>query len=133
MTINLAFGQTQKATTENGKAVILNPNGTWKYSDAKPTQNSTGDRDKFIGTFTWSGECPKGCFYTHIFQQNGKVKTTFETAESSENNTENWSVDENRKTIEIGNDKWYYKFINGKIKLTSCQYPLDTHELTPKK
>lgn len=33
MTINLAFGQTQKATTESGKTVILNPNGTWNYSD----------------------------------------------------------------------------------------------------
>jgi hypothetical protein len=27
-----AFGQTKKATTEDGKAVILNENGTWTYA-----------------------------------------------------------------------------------------------------
>ena len=100
---------------------------------SKPTQNTTGDRDKFIGTFTWAGECPRGCFYNHVFQQNGKVKTTFETAQSSDIYTENWTIDENKKVIKIGDNKWYYKFINGKIKLTSCEYPLDTHELSPEK
>ena len=97
-----------------------------------PTQN-TGDKDKFIGTFTWSGECPRGCSYTHIFKQNSTVKTTFETAQGSETTSENWTVDENKKIIKMGKEKWYYKFINDKIKLTSCQYPLDTHELTREK
>ena len=99
----------------------------------KPMQNDAGDRGKFIGTFTWSGECPNGCFYNHVFNQNGTVKTTFETARSSETYNENWSVDENAKVIKIGKEKWYYKFVNGKIKLTSVQYPLDTHELAREK
>jgi hypothetical protein len=50
MTINLAFGQTQKATTENGKAVILNPNGTWKYSAVNKPTSSEGS--EFIGKWT---------------------------------------------------------------------------------
>jgi len=33
----IAFGQTQKATTENGKKVILNSDGTWKYADTVKT------------------------------------------------------------------------------------------------
>ncbi len=99
----------------------------------KPTQNKTVDRDKFIGKFTWSGQCARGCSYRHIFQTNGKVKTTFESAEGSETNIDNWSVDENGKVIKMGNEKWFYKFSNGKIKLTSCEYPLDTHELSPEK
>jgi hypothetical protein len=97
-----------------------------------PKQN-TGDRDKFMGKFSWNGECPRGCFYTHIFNQNGTAKTTFETARSEDTYTEKWTVDENEKIIQLGKEKWYYKFINGKIKLTSCQYPLDTHELTREK
>lgn len=96
-------------------------------------QNVTGDRDKFIGTFTWSGECASGCFYNHVFNQNGTVKTTFETARSSETYTEKWTVDENAKVIKIGKDKWRYKFVTDKIKLTSVQYPLDTHDLTREK
>ena len=99
----------------------------------KPIQNDAGDRGKFIGTFTWSGECPRGCFYNHVFNQNGTVKTTFETSQTSETYTEKWIVDENAKVIKIGKDKWRYKFVNDKIKLTSVQYPLDTHDLTREK
>ena len=98
-----------------------------------PTQNTTGDKDKFIGKFTWHGECPRGCFYTHVFNQNGTVQTTFETAQSTDNYTEKWVVDESSKILRLGKEKWYYKFINGKIKLTSIEYPLDTHELTREK
>ena len=33
ITITFTFGQSQKATTENGKKVILNTDGTWKYDE----------------------------------------------------------------------------------------------------
>lgn len=33
LTINLSFGQIQKATTESGKTVTLNTNGTWEYTE----------------------------------------------------------------------------------------------------
>jgi hypothetical protein len=33
ITTTIAFGQTHKAMTENGKKVILNSDGTWKYAD----------------------------------------------------------------------------------------------------
>lgn len=35
--MTFAFGQTQKATAENGKKVILNFDGTWKYADTVKT------------------------------------------------------------------------------------------------
>jgi len=37
MAMTFAFGQTQKATTENGKKVLLNSDGTWKYADTVKT------------------------------------------------------------------------------------------------
>lgn len=117
-------------TTINRDVNPLTP-PNYSVEKIKPTHKITSDRDKFIGKFTWSGDCPRGCFYTHVFQQNGKVKTTFETAQDFETYSENWTVDENNKVIKIGSQKWYYKFINEKIKLTSFEYPLDTHELTP--
>lgn len=33
MTATIAYGQTQKATTESGNKVILNSDGTWEYAD----------------------------------------------------------------------------------------------------
>jgi len=36
-------GQTQEATTSDGKKVILNPDGTWKYVDAKKDSKMTID------------------------------------------------------------------------------------------
>jgi len=38
MTVIFAFGQTQNATTDNGKKVILNSDGTWVYAN---TENKT--------------------------------------------------------------------------------------------
>lgn len=115
----------------------------WVIKSIKPSEGatsnqsnnaqSTGDRNKFVGTFTWSGYCPNGCFYTHVFKENGTVKTTFETARSSETFNEKWIVDENKKIIKIGNENWRYEFNNGKIKLVSVQYPQDKHELTREK
>lgn len=37
MSTTFSFGQTQKATTENGKKVILNSDGRWKYADTIKT------------------------------------------------------------------------------------------------
>ncbi|HNO18873.1 MAG TPA: hypothetical protein PKM24_11255 [Saprospiraceae bacterium] len=46
MTATIAYGQTQKATTENGKKVILNSDGTWKYADTvKSVQKSLDPND----------------------------------------------------------------------------------------
>ena len=43
LTATFAFGQTQKATTENGKKVILNDDGTWKYADTIKTVTTNLD------------------------------------------------------------------------------------------
>ena len=43
MTMTFAFGQTQKATTESGKKVILNSDGTWKYADTVKTAQTNLD------------------------------------------------------------------------------------------
>ncbi|MCA0429200.1 MAG: hypothetical protein LCH32_01720 [Bacteroidetes bacterium] len=43
MTMTFVFGQTQKATTENGKKVILNSDGTWKYADTVKTAQTNLD------------------------------------------------------------------------------------------
>jgi len=43
MTISFAFGQTQKATTESGKKVILNTDGTWKFADTVITTQTNSD------------------------------------------------------------------------------------------
>lgn len=53
MTATFAFGQTQKATTENGKKVILNSDGTWKYADTvktAPTNLDPNDCSNWIKT-----------------------------------------------------------------------------------
>lgn len=39
----ISYGQTQFATTDNGKKVILAKDGTWKYADTVKTQESTLD------------------------------------------------------------------------------------------
>ena len=44
MTINLAFGQTQKATTETGEKLIIFSDGTWKYEDSIKTINSKSEK-----------------------------------------------------------------------------------------
>jgi len=40
ITVNFAFGQIQKATTENGKNVFLNDDGTWNYADTFKTETT---------------------------------------------------------------------------------------------
>lgn len=46
MSATYTFAQTQKATTENGKKVILNTDGTWKYADtAKIVQKNIDQND----------------------------------------------------------------------------------------
>lgn len=118
-----------EATTSNNDAPTSQTSKE-VVKTSKQAEN-TGDKDKFIGKFTWSGTgCAHGCSYTHIFKQDGTIKTTFVTSRSSEDYTENWTIDENKKIIKIGEDKWNYKFSSGKIKLTNCQNPEDTHELT---
>ncbi|MFO0477205.1 MAG: hypothetical protein ACK50L_00295 [Bacteroidota bacterium] len=42
-TISISFGQTQNATTESGKKVILSKDGTWKYADTLKTSQSKLD------------------------------------------------------------------------------------------
>lgn len=120
-----------KAETSTSNKVAPTSQTSKEVVKTSKQSENTGDKDKFIGKFTWSGiACAHGCFYTHIFKQDGTVKTTFVTSRSSEDYTENWTVDENTKVIKIGEYKWYYKFSSGKIKLTNCQNPEDTHELT---
>jgi hypothetical protein len=43
LSVTFAFGQTQKATTENGKKVILNEDGTWKYADTVKSASTNLD------------------------------------------------------------------------------------------
>lgn len=61
------FGQSQKATTESGKIVILNSDGTWKYNETLKTIQSNTDIndcsnwiltqiDKVDGTSTTAGK-----------------------------------------------------------------------------
>ena len=53
MTMTFAFGQTQNATTENGKKVILFQDGTWKYEEAKKDTTlttATNDCSQYIET-----------------------------------------------------------------------------------
>lgn len=61
------FGQSQKATTESGKIVILNSDGTWKYNETLKTIQSNTDIndcsnwiltqiDKVDGTSTTTGK-----------------------------------------------------------------------------
>jgi hypothetical protein len=45
---NLSYSQTQKATTEDGKTVLLNSDGTWKYTEnTKEVKTSTNSNNKF--------------------------------------------------------------------------------------
>jgi hypothetical protein len=43
LSISFAFGQSQKATTENGKRVILKSDGTWLYADTVKTVQANLD------------------------------------------------------------------------------------------
>ncbi len=51
-TVTFVFGQTQEATTTDGKKVILNSNGTWKYVEVKKeiSNSNTADCSKWIIT-----------------------------------------------------------------------------------
>ncbi len=54
MTMTLAFGQTQEATTSDGKKVILNSDGTWKYVETKKVSldSNSSDCSNWISTET---------------------------------------------------------------------------------
>ena len=55
MTMTSVFGQTQEATTNDGKKVILNFDGTWKYAETKkvsPASSNSSDCSNWISTET---------------------------------------------------------------------------------
>ena len=51
-----AYAQT-KATTEDGKEVVLNEDGTWKYSEEGATSDVTSSEldDKYLGCYSTYG------------------------------------------------------------------------------
>ena len=53
ITISFVFGQSEIVVTKSGKKVILNPDGTWKYADAKKDiqqETTTNDCSQYIQT-----------------------------------------------------------------------------------
>jgi len=54
MTMTVAFGQTQEATTADGKKVILNSDGTWKYAEVEndTAKVNSSDCSNWIATET---------------------------------------------------------------------------------
>lgn len=77
LSLSFAYTQTQYATTENGKKVILNSNGTWKYVNENTIRklnftasgSSTGSQSKLTSSNTNSKSRnyirgPRGgCYY----------------------------------------------------------------------
>ena len=114
---------------------------TSSIADSKPsiTVNTTTesekntDRSRFIGTYQWSGNCPRGCDYTYVFSDNGKVIVTFESGQGTESATNDWSINEKTKTLKLGVERFTYKFKGKKIVLIDTNYPDDLKELTPHK
>lgn len=82
------------------------------------TQNSN-DKDKFIGTFTWNGGCPRGCWADYIFKQDGTVQIKEENANEKFESTKNWTLDEKSKVLDISGLKFQYKFSNDTLILTN--------------
>lgn len=66
MTMTFAFGQTQKATTENGKKVILNTDGTWKYADTVKTVQTNLDPNDCSNWIKTEEDKVSGKSYTNM-------------------------------------------------------------------
>lgn len=78
--ITSSFGQIQKATTESGKKVILNSNGTWEYEkekeDSTSVEQSTENCNIYIETITdkVTGEASTSAKSTLIVSRDGGKK-----------------------------------------------------------
>jgi len=92
---------------------------------ANNTTQNTNDKDKFIGAYTWNGNCPRGCFTAYTFKQNGTFEMQSENSLAKHDTTGNWTIDENSKVISMNGVNSFYKFSNDTLILTDCQYKIE--------